>query len=145
MYRSTVLAYPIVFKTVSSTESSDTVSNGENNHLPVYHFNVSPGTSWNISSFTQSAEGSSLTVSQEGLYTGLETVQVPAGTFQNCARFDITFTQITSYGEMSYTQESGMSVWFAPDTGIVKIRKGQIAEGDFIETMSDVLTDYSAP
>ncbi len=51
-----------------------------------------------------------------GTYLGVETVDVPAGTFTDC----LHFKTLVRYGESSY---ESIDMWFARDIGLVKAVK----------------------
>jgi len=75
--------------------------------------------------------------------SGVETVTVPVGTFQDCAKIE-TNINVTITLSGNNTKATGTlinTVWFAPEVGPVK-RKSVITTNNATETVSEELTGY---
>ncbi len=102
------------------------------NHLSYYNFNMYPGGTWTILSDTQSYEEYTSSIMITGRFFGSETIKTPAGTFNNCAKFQVTTnsTYTPNSGDISNRLKYNQTVtaWFAPN-GIGPIK--------FISTMQE--------
>ncbi len=82
-------------------------------------------------------------IQEAGIILGTETVDVTAGTFEDCLKIQFqTETELTASEPNPNQQEPGESVttiWLAPNVGIVKFH--QESEKVFLNTMSD--SDFS--
>ncbi|MBT4485565.1 MAG: carboxypeptidase regulatory-like domain-containing protein [Candidatus Latescibacteria bacterium] len=72
-----------------------------------------------------------------GIYHGLETVGVSAGTFIDCLHFE---TRVM-HGENSY---ESTEMWFARGVGLVKAVRALVTIGEVRETQTDVLKEYGS-
>ena len=124
----------------------------ETKDVPMFDFNKSAGKTWSIYSDTQSEEGYSSTVKITGKYVGLKSVTVPAGTFSNCAVFEITMeSQYKStyiYETYTGTYTSVSTHYFAKGIGPVKIASNDIdiSNGEKYEySDTQECTYYSIP
>ena len=68
----------------------------------------------------------------------METVETPAGTFENCAHFESKIT----YGSDTW---DSYELWYASDVGLVKSVKIIMDNGEKIEHVTDVLKSYFSP
>lgn len=106
------------------------------NHLPYYNFNMYPGGTWTILSDTQAFEEYTSSITMTGRFFGTETIKTPAGTFNNCAKFQVTTnsTDTPNSGDMSNRVKYNQTVttWLAP-SGIGPIK--------FISTMQEYAGD----
>lgn len=109
--------------------------------------NLTPGSSWSneytmVISVPEAGELGKMStrVSEAWTVAGLETVSVPAGTFE-ALRIDgtATMTMSTPMGDMPSTTMS-MSYWFAKEVGIVRFTNS----GEGFSSQSE-LTSYSVP
>jgi hypothetical protein len=111
--------------------------------LPILKFGVSAGTSWTIYD-SGVIQGNSMKVTAR--YLGTESVTVPAGTFSNCAKYEMTY--VTTYKDPdSSTTETYSDInttWFAPNVGNVKGVSVSNNDGDTYSS-TDVLKSYSIP
>ena len=113
--------------------------------MPILKFGLSSGQTWIVN---ESNESSSYSWLSTGKYLGIETVQVPAGTFQNCAkfRFDSAATGTTGWSQTSISME-----WYAPKVGLVKktdvmvTNTGKEYAENHTDTVTAALTSYSIP
>ena len=64
---------------------------------PLYDFNKSQGETWNVVSVTKNWDGNTVSINIIGKYIGLQDVTVPAGTFKNCAVFELYTEQENKY------------------------------------------------
>ncbi len=124
----------------------------EGREVPMFDFTKSAGKTWSIYSDTQSIQGASYKVTMTGKYVGIQSVTVPAGSFTNCAVFEITTnSQYTSTYENQTYSGSFTEVathYFAKGVGPVKVAtKGtDISSGNKYEyTETEELTYYSIP
>ena len=81
-------------------------------------------------------------IQETGMILGTETVDVPAGTFEDCLKIQFqTETELTANEPNPNQEEPGETVttlWLAPNVGIVKFHQEE--ERVFLNTMSD--TDF---
>ena len=75
---------------------------------------------------------------RKGTFLGTETVETPAGTFENCAHFESKIT----YGSNSY---DSYDLWYASEVGLVKLVKAVVYSGEMLEQVTDILESYSIP
>lgn len=119
--------------------------------IPMFNFTAD---SWNIYSTSQTEGGYTVNMSATGKYKGTETVTVPAGTFADCAKFEITIMSQSSSSaggqSFSSTWNTVMTQWFAKDVGPVKSRElstgtytGQTETSE--STYLQELTSYNFP
>ena len=81
-------------------------------------FGKKSGDTWVISDSGQLLGGST---SLAGKYAGTESVTVPAGTYADCAVFDLTLIQsMLVSGGATVVTTTITRLWFAPDIGLVK-------------------------
>lgn len=120
--------------------------------VPMFDFNKSAGKTWSIYSDSQNVQGSTYTVTMTGKYVGLQSVTVPAGSFTNCAVFEITMnSQYTTTWDSetysgSYTYVA--THYFAKGIGPIKmVTKGtDISGGEKYEsTETQEATYYTIP
>ena len=68
-----------------------------------------------------------VTIIETGTYKGTETVQTPAGTFENCLKIEYKtktkLAKIHAEGEIGAPGESVTTLWLASNIGIVKFRQ----------------------
>ena len=110
---------------------------------PLLDFTKNPGESWLVVDNTITETSGETTYTLTATYIGLETVQVPAGTFEGCARYDNfeTFVNVYRTGEGEKTQRMEMkySTWYARSIGLVKAT----SEGDFFGNYLIELDTYT--
>ena len=94
-------------------------------------FGVKPGIQWESGLIA----GTYLRI---GTFIGFETVESPAGTFENCTHFE---TKVI-YGETSY---DSYNLWYASGVGLVKSVKVESNNGETLETFVDMLKSYNIP
>jgi trimeric autotransporter adhesin len=116
-----------------------------NLELPMFKFGINPGTSYTIYTLTQNTA----TVTFTGKYLGLEAVTVTAGTFQNCAKYEITTFWQNTVNKVVSSDTNVASMWFAPNVGLVKeedvytYATGGVTSSGSTESIS--LVSYSIP
>ncbi len=116
-------------------------------------FTKKANTPWTIYSETDSGEGYTSTMIMTGKYLGTQNVSVTAGSFNNCAKFEMVMTSTWShsYDGQSYsgTWKSTTTVWAAPNVGIVKLteksEENHMGTNEVMENLTTVLTSYSIP
>lgn len=95
---------------------------------PFYNFNVPQGGVWDIYTWADSGEDWSSFSKYTGKLIGVESVTVPAGSYSNCAVFQMNFiSTYTSSGSTSSDAETSTwrsvstdTVWLAPGIGPVQ-------------------------
>ncbi|MDE0014938.1 MAG: hypothetical protein OXU51_02040 [Candidatus Poribacteria bacterium] len=79
------------------------------------------------------------TINEKGKVIGMENIETPAGTFENCLkieyRTETTMTVFPPEEEMEPPGESVTTLWLAPNVGIVKYH--QEAEDIFLKVIPD--------
>jgi len=84
-----------------------------------------------------------------GKFLGTGNVTVPAGAFENCAKFEVTMNSmysITIDGSIeSHEWGNAMTFWLAPGVGIVKIIEEFTEENEEMDYLTDELISYSIP
>ncbi|MBT4485241.1 MAG: hypothetical protein HOC71_16365 [Candidatus Latescibacteria bacterium] len=70
-----------------------------------------------------------------GTFMDIETVSIPAGTFEACLHFELNL----SLGETSYEKTD---LWYARDVGLVRAEKVVVSMGEVMEMQTDVLKNY---
>ena len=71
-----------------------------------------------------------------GTFLDIETVEVPAGTFEDCLHFELRLP----YGNTSY---ESTDMWFARDVGLVKTIRVLVSMGEVKESQTDELKYYN--
>ncbi len=94
-------------------------------------FGVVPGTRWEMGVIAG-------TYTRTGTFIGTETVDTPAGIFENCAHFEMKVV----YGETSY---DSYNLWYAPGAGLVRSVKIVENYGRRLEYVVDELKSYEIP
>lgn len=117
----------------------------EEGEMLLFRFGVSSGTTWEIWSYSYSEDQYSWSITMSGKYLGTESVSVPAGSYSNCAKFEIATTSSYSYGGYSLpeTGTSKSTMWFAPDVGPVKTIDESTYENVVDYSFESVLTSYT--
>ena len=105
-------------------------------------------------SFTSSNEYHDTTMNWTGKYLGTETVTVPAGTFENCVKFQLTMNSHSTFPQSDPPWEETWlditTLWFADGVGYVKemsVEQVSDVDGtmDTMETITDELKSYNIP
>jgi hypothetical protein len=112
---------------------------------PFLKFGLSAGQSWVVYD-TGNQNGSHILVTGKSL--GTETVQVDAGTFKNCAKFQIVNVMAYSSTDYTYTSTNTSYLWFAPDVGLVRQDDTSVTAsgtGAYGYTRTVTLTSYMMP
>ena len=117
----------------------------EDEEIPWMDFNQSAGGTWSMFDFSEQYEGVSFIISMKGKYVGTETVTVPAGTYQNCMKFEMTIQSGYSYAGEEQSETNTSTFWFAKNVGPVKIVDTNRENGVLYETTTSVLKSYSKP
>ena len=120
--------YKNVFRMNSGITKSLSVQNNATNgewdptkdELPILQLNLSPGTTYEIMSYSKSEYGASFTLTWIGNYIGTEDVTVTAGTFINCKKYEIIYDAVAVGGGTSQREITTTVLWLAPDVGTVK-------------------------
>jgi len=117
--------------------------------VPFFDFNKEPGQTWEIFSYSDSGEGYSYTFSMNGKLLSTEKVTVPAGAFDNCAKFEVTILSQYSYNvegvSESHEWRNTMTFWLAPGVALVKIIEESREDNKEIDSSTDELISYSIP
>lgn len=92
-------------------------------------FGVERGRKWTIANI----RGKKLTAT----FIDIETVSVPAGTFEDCLHFELNLP----LGDISYETTY---LWYARDVGLVRAEKVIVSMGELMETVTDELKDYES-
>ncbi|MFC1512128.1 choice-of-anchor D domain-containing protein [Candidatus Latescibacterota bacterium] len=109
----------------------------------ILRFGVPVGTEWEIWSYTAAEEQLSWSFAMTGEYVGTETVMVPAGTYEDCAKIKITTVESYYYSGIVTDSIALISfMWFAPNVGPVKITEDEIYEDVIMWTYESVLLSY---
>ncbi|MBT4484486.1 MAG: hypothetical protein HOC71_12510 [Candidatus Latescibacteria bacterium] len=90
-------------------------------------FGVERGSKWAITSI----RGKILSAT----FIDIESVSVPAGTFEVCLHFELNLP----LGNISYEKTD---LWYARDVGLVRAEKTVVSMGEVMETVTDILKDY---
>ena len=113
----------------------------ETGEMLVYTFDKPAGTAWSIVESSSTRDSSYVTMCFSGRYTGLETVETGAGTFDGCARFE-TVIQSGFHADsfkggdtyyVSGSQTFILTRWFAPNVGLVKETQVEFRDGDDLQ------------
>ncbi len=111
--------------------------------IPWMDFTAGVGDTWTIFDFTEQYGGGSSSITGTGKYLGTESVTVPAGTFNNCRKFQLTDQETyTLSGSVQYSEFDTETFWFAKDVGLVKIFDVEHEDGTLVETNTSVLKSY---
>ena len=117
--------------------------------VPFFNFNKEAGQTWEIFSYGDSGEGYSLTFDMTGKFIGTETVTVPAGTFENCAKFEVNMRNMYSFTGEGFSEShewiNTMTFWLATGVGPVKITEELREDNEEMDTSTDELISYSIP
>ena len=112
----------------------------------VYRFDVAAGTSWTVAYATVTRDSSTVCFNVWARYAGTETIEVPAGTLRDCARFDYvlqtgSLTDTHTGAPDMYLYNGALttitSSWFAPGVGLVKETKMDFDEYERCSTPTD--------
>jgi hypothetical protein len=116
---------------------------GEFQEIPIYNFNEEVGQTWEI--FTESGTMGSMTATGE--FLGTDNINVPAGTFTNCAKFEhtINITVFSNTGGSPRPFESIGIIWLAPSVGVVKYTEEVKENSKVMRTSTVELISYSIP
>ncbi|MFC1490177.1 hypothetical protein ACFL6K_03110 [Candidatus Latescibacterota bacterium] len=91
-------------------------------NVKLIDFSASPGDSYDILEWGTTNDEYHINYTVSGEFVGYETVQTPYADFEDCAKFqiqiDAQLTPVVSGGVINTSHIE--SLWFAPDTGVVK-------------------------
>ncbi len=104
-------------KTAKAARIAKTLANEYGAEMPIYKFGLGSGQTWTI---YDSGTYAGTSVKLTGKSLGTETVTVPAGTFSNCAKLEITVVMTIKDTSGTWTSTSVTTEWFAPNVGRVK-------------------------
>ena len=110
--------------------------------LLLYRFNRSAGYTWTIYSDSSTEGGYSYSATMTGKFVGIESVTVPAGTFADCAKFEIASVQSYSGGGQSQSSTNTLTSWFAPGICLIKETEVEKEGNDVMYNSVSVLGDY---
>lgn len=93
---------------------------------------VAVGDQWETPIYSQfePEHNALVTISMIGTYLGKKTVEVPAGTFEDCMKFDVSAIATIHSTEPVQVLHEQTEVWLARNIGIVKIRKTLLDQGN---------------
>ena len=131
-----------IAKTAAAAKSVVTMYGNE---MAILKFGQSPGTTWTIFD-TGVFQGYSMKAT--GKFLGTENVNVPAGNFTGCAKFEVVFvtTSMDSETNTTYTYTERSVMWFAPGVGNVKNVEVLSDENDTEDFMTtEVLKSFVIP
>lgn len=113
--------------------------------VPYINFNADQGESWRIFARTDSIQGYVISQQIDGVFAGVDAIQVPGGAFQNCLRYEIT--EATSIRSPIFTGSTvnDITMWLAPDVGPVRTIIEYRVEKVLKMTTLEELTSYSIP
>lgn len=110
--------------------------------MPWMNFGVGKGKTWTIFDHSEQHEGYSWSMSQKGKYIGTESVTVPAGSYSNCMKFQMT-TQSSYSGEGEQGNYLDTETfWFAKGVGPVKIISSEEENGSVSYVTTSSLKSY---
>ncbi|MBT4483591.1 MAG: carboxypeptidase regulatory-like domain-containing protein [Candidatus Latescibacteria bacterium] len=109
-------------------ENNTVYTHTENEDKEYLKFGVERGSKWAITSI----RGKVLSAT----FVDIETVSVPAGTFEVCLHFELNLP----LGDISYEKTD---LWYARDIGLVRAEKFVVSMGEVMETVTDELKDYN--
>ncbi|MBT4483799.1 MAG: hypothetical protein HOC71_09000 [Candidatus Latescibacteria bacterium] len=108
-------------------ENNTVYTHSENEEKEYLRFGVVKGSEWVIDSIRENVF--------TGTFLDIETVEVPAGTFEDCLHFEVNLP----LGDISYEKTD---LWFARDVGLVRAEKVVVSMSEVIETITDALKNY---
>ncbi len=136
-------------KTAKAARIAKTLAYEYGSEMPIYKFGLGSGQTWTIYD-SGVYNGNSMKLTGKSL--GTETVTVPAGTFSNCAKLEITVLTTMKDTSGTWTSSSVTTEWFAPNVGRVKASETSTnthASSEGTETTvykyNDDLKSYSIP
>ena len=100
--------------------------------LPLENFNVSIGETWEIDKSEDYKE--------IGRILGIETIEVPAGVFENCLKLETIYIRTGDY----ITKRTWTS-WLAPGVGLAKITETLLEDGVLTGEETSELISYYIP
>ena len=100
--------------------------------LPLENFNVSIGETWEI----EKGEN----YKQIGRILGIETVEVPAGVFENCLKLETIYIETGDY-----IMKKTWTSWLAPGVGLAKITEILLVDGILTGEETSELFSYYIP
>ncbi|MFC1508695.1 hypothetical protein ACFL60_03295 [Candidatus Omnitrophota bacterium] len=109
-------------------DENDVYTYFDNNEMLFLRFGIAPGTIWEC--------GLEAGVyPRKGIYKGTETVDTPAGEFENCAHFEMKIT----YSDDMY---DSYDLWYASGVGLLKSKKIVVDNGEIFDQVTDELKSY---
>ena len=120
--------------------------NPYNDPLPYFRFDVEPGTTYDIMTYSISEYGSgNFTLTWKGTYYGRETVTVTAGTFTDCKKYEILYYAAAVGGGTAQLEITTTVFWLAPNVGTVKLEEKKTDGYQTTYTKEEELIGYSVP
>ena len=110
-------------------EDNSVRTSWRNQDTEFLRFGAVPNTRWEIGLTSRSYPIT-------GTFMGVETVTVPAGTYADCAKFEIR----TTYGESTYEL---YTLWFAKDTGMVRSEYALVNYGGTKDAVTLALVKFT--
>lgn len=125
----------------------------EDDEYVLVDFSKGVNQTWTVYSETDSGEGYTSTMTMTGKYLGTQNVSVTAGSFNTCAKLEMVTTSTWSHSSDGQTYagtwKNTMTVWAAPNVGIVKTtdksEEDHMGTHEIMENLTAVLTSYSIP
>ena len=109
-------------------DENDVFTYYDDNEMLFLRFGMAPGTEWEC--------GLEAGVyPRKGTYLGIESVDTPAGVFENCAHFEMKIT----YSDDMY---DSCDLWYASGVGLVKSIKIAVENGEVFNQITDELKSY---
>ncbi len=124
------------------------VNNGESDtsliEIEYLKLDVAEGAEWEALIYSQfePQHNALVTISMKGTYLGMEPAEVPAGTFEDCMKFDVSAVGIIHIAEPVQVLHEQTEVWLAKNIGIVKIRKTLLDQGNAVGYRIQELVSY---
>lgn len=139
---------------VSPAAKAAAAAQAEYEIWPWINFGKGVGGTWTIMTDSDSGEGYTMSATWTGKRLSNASVTVPAGTFQNCAVFELVMTSnySSTYNGQTHSSvyKSTTTIWFAPNVGFVKqtdvaTETWTGSPTETMENLTTVLTSYTIP
>ena len=112
-----------------------------------FRFDAALGSSWESSplTFFDPQHNADVSMTWKGTYIGTENVTVPAGSFDNCKKYDIRIPAVIHTEVPVEALHFKILIWLAPNVGMVKTLETIYTEGRESGFMDSQLTSYTIP
>ncbi|MFC1650541.1 hypothetical protein ACFL2X_03125 [Candidatus Latescibacterota bacterium] len=113
--------------------------------VAIVDLNASVGDTWEIMTNSINQQGVNISIIWTGTYVRTENVNVPAGTFNNRRKYQISLVVTSNVGNNTSTFSTSSEYWLAENVGLIKAIDVESEDGQTIFTITDELTAYSIP